>query len=296
MDRPGEARAWTAACTLFALVSFAANSILCRVALRHSEIDAATFSAVRLASGAVTLALLAVATRRGASEGPALAGSWRSAALLFLYAIPFSLAYNGLTAGTGALILFGCVQATMLVGALRLGERPHPLQWLGLAAAVAGLVYLVLPGLAAPPPGSAALMALAGVSWGLYSLRGRGVPNPLEQTAGNFVRSAPLAIAVAWIAWSHHVVSSHGVWLALASGAIASGLGYVSWYAALPRLTATSAAVVQLAVPILAAATGAFVLGETITGRLAIAAAIILGGIAAALLRPRVARPAAGRV
>ena len=290
MNRPREAGAWTAACTLFALVCFAANSILCRLALRHAEIDAATFSAVRLASGAATLAILAFATRRGANEGPALAGSWRSASLLFLYAIPFSFAYNGLTAGTGALILFGCVQATMIAGALRLGERPHPLQWLGLLAAVGGLVYLVLPGLAAPPPASAALMAVAGIAWGFYSLRGRGVPNPLAQTAGNFMRSAPLALVVAWIAWPHHVVTSNGVWLALASGAVASGLGYVAWYAALPRLAATSAAVVQLSVPILAAAAGVLVLAETISVRLALATVFILGGIALALswtLRPR---------
>ncbi|HET9950317.1 MAG TPA: DMT family transporter [Candidatus Eisenbacteria bacterium] len=288
-------RARTAAYTLLALVAFAANSILCRLALRHASIDAATFSAIRLSAGAATLLLLVAWTRRdmdGAATAAAGAraisgaksnGSWTSASMLFLYAIPFSFAYNGLSAGTGALILFGSVQATMILGALRSGERANPLQWLGLAVAVAGLVYLLLPGLAAPPLRSAALMAVAGVAWGIYSLRGRGAANPLAQTSGNFARSVPLALGVLLVARPHVAILPSGAWLAVASGALASGLGYVLWYAALRGLTAMRAAVVQLSVPVLAAAGGVLFLAESITARLVLAAAMVLGGIALAL-------------
>ena len=285
-------RARTAAYTIFALVAFAANSILCRLALRHASIDAATFSAIRLSAGAATLLLLMAWTRRdvgaaGAAvstgAAPNTNGSWTSAAMLFLYAIPFSFAYTGLGAGTGALILFGSVQATMILGALRSGERANPLQWLGLSLAIAGLVYLFLPGLAAPPLHSAVLMAIAGIAWGLYSLRGRGAVNPLAQTSGNFARSVPLALGVLLVARPHGTILPEGAWLAVASGALASGLGYVLWYAALRGLTAMRAAVVQLSVPVLAAAGGVLFLAESITARLVLATGMILGGIALAL-------------
>jgi drug/metabolite transporter (DMT)-like permease len=204
--------------------------------------------------------------------------------MLFLYAVPFSFAYIGLSTGTGALILFGCVQLTMMIGGFRSGERPHPVQWFGIAAALAGLVYLVLPGLAAPPLRSASLMALAGFAWGVYSLRGRGAVNPLAQTTSNFVRSVPLVLAVSLIALPLFHLESKGVLLALASGALASGLGYVVWYAALRGLTATRAAVVQLSVPVLAALGGVIFLAEAVSVRLMLSTVMVLGGIGLALV------------
>jgi drug/metabolite transporter (DMT)-like permease len=275
-------RARTVVLTGSALTAFAANSLLCRAALGRSAIDPASFSTIRLVSGAATLALLALSTRRGPSG---LAGSWGSAVLLFLYAVPFSFAYVSLGAGTGALILFGAVQATMLAAALSSGERPHVVQWLGLILALGGLVYLVVPGLAAPSPVGSALMALAGVAWGVYSTRGRGASDPLAETAGNFARSVPLAIAVSVAAARHVSVGVNGALLAVASGALASGLGYVAWYAALPGLSATRGASVQLAVPVLAAAGGVIFLSEQVTVRLIVATILILGGVALALTR-----------
>lgn len=271
----------TAVSTGLALLAFAANSILCRFALRPGAIDAASFSTVRLISGAITLLALSRWTQ-GSFQRPA--GSWVSALALVLYALPFSLAYNGLNAGTGALILFGCVQLTMMAGAIRGGERPRPWQWIGALSAMAGLLYLVLPGIAAPPPMSAALMALAGVAWGVYSLLGRGVANPLAQTTGAFVRAVPLAVALSVISASHVHVERSGMALAVTSGAIASGLGYVIWYSALRGLTATRAAVVQLTVPILAALGGALFLAEVLSARLVVAALLVLGGVCLAIV------------
>ena len=268
---------WTA----LALVAFAANSILCRMALRHATIDAATFSTIRLTAGAVTLLLVNALVQKG--PAPAR-GSWLSAVMLFLYAVPFSFAYTLLSTGTGALILFGCVQLTMMMAALWSGERPPPLQWLGLSLALGGLIYLVLPGLEAPSFAGAALMALAGFSWGVYSLRGRNASNPLAQTTNNFVRSVPLVLAVSLLSLPQFGVQRQGVLLAVASGALASGLGYVAWYAALRGLTATRAAVVQLMVPILAALGGVVFLAEVISGRLLLSTVLVLGGIALALI------------
>jgi drug/metabolite transporter (DMT)-like permease len=287
-----------AALVAAALVGFAANSLLCRAALGARSIDAASFTCVRLASGALVLWLIArTLAARGdppgvrvpdsagaATSGGRGAGSWASAAALFLYAAAFSFSYLRLTAATGALILFAAVQATMIAVGIRGGERPPPLAWLGFALAAGGLLALTLPGLAAPDPAGAALMAAAGVAWGVYSLRGRGAARPLAATADNFLRSlafaAPLAAA---IALAGHA-TPRGVGLAIASGAIASGLGYSLWYAALPRLAATRAAIVQLSVPVVAAAGAAGFLGETITPRLAGAAAAIVGGIALAIV------------
>lgn len=262
-------------------MAFAANSVLCRIALRHATIDAATFSTIRLTAGAATLLLVTVWTRRGASQ---VEGSWISAGMLFLYAVPFSFAYTSLSTGTGALILFGFVQLTMMIAALWSGERPHPLQWFGFGLALGGLVYLVLPGLEAPSFASAGLMALAGFSWGVYSLRGRGAGNPLAQTTNNFVRSVPLVVAVSLVALPRFHVERQGVLLAVASGALASGLGYAVWYGALRGLTATRAAAVQLLVPILAALGGVIFLAEAISGRLVLSAVMVLGGIALALI------------
>ena len=272
----------TAACTGFALVAFAANSVLCRMALGGSAIDPAGFSIVRLASGAVILLLLAAALGRDRSSK--LRGDWTSALMLFLYAVAFSFAYVSLSAGTGALILFGAVQMTMILSALRSGERPRPLEWTGLLLALGGLVYLVSPGLTAPSLPGSVLMVAAGICWGFYSLRGRRSADSLADTTGNFVRSLPPAALVAVLALRSVHVSIHGVLLAMASGALASGAGYVVWYAALRGLTATRAATVQLAVPVLAALGGIGFLSEEISMRLALAAALILGGVALAVV------------
>jgi len=277
--------------TVFALVCFAANSILCRLALGDGTIDAASFATLRLLSGAVALLLLLGATRGGRFQPR---GDLRSGFLLFLYAVPFSYSYLQLSAGTGALILFGAVQSTMLIVALRSGERPRVSEWLGLLLAVAGLVLLVAPGLDAPSPAGSAAMALAGVAWGLYSLRGRGARDPLAETAGNFTRALPFAALVSLVTFRGIGVTPRGAALAVASGAAASGLGYVMWYAALPGLTATRAAIVQLSVPVLAAAAGVLLLAETVTFRFVAASVIILGGVALALagrLRPVRSRP-----
>jgi drug/metabolite transporter (DMT)-like permease len=276
----------TPAFTTLALIAFAANSLLCRLALRGQAIDPATFSAIRIVSGALILGFL-VRWPSGAPPKPG-ASSWTSAGLLFLYAAPFSFAYLHLSAGTGALLLFASVQVTMVLAALVRGERPRPIQWVGLTVAIAGLVYLVLPGLAAPDPFSAALMLLAGIAWGLYSLRGRSTTAPLAQTAGNFARAMPMALVLCLVAWPVPSLKASGVLWAVLSGAIASGIGYALWYAALRHLTAMTAAIVQLAVPILAGAGGVLLLREVLTIRLAVAAVLVLGGISMAILgRPR---------
>lgn len=270
----------TVALTAAALVAFASNSLVCRMALGQGSIDAASFSTIRLIAGACSLAVISAAQ---GSRARAAAGAWTSAAALFLYAIPFSFAYVWLPTGTGALILFGAVQVTMMLGALAGGERPRARQWTGLVLAVAGLVYLVLPGLAAPPLAGAVLMAVAGVAWGIYSLRGRGAVNPLGQNAGSFARSIPMALVVSLLAFRQLHLDARGVMLAVASGALASGLGYVAWYSALRSLSATRASLVQLLVPILAAVGGIVVLGEPLSMRLVLSAVIVLGGIAMAL-------------
>ncbi|MBD3223064.1 EamA family transporter, partial [bacterium] len=238
--------------TVLAMLAFAANSLLCRQALREGAIGPVAFTALRLGAGAVALLVIESARRRRWHVPGG--GSWTSAAMLAIYAGGFSLAYLGLTAGTGALILFGCVQVTMIVWGIVRGERPDRWQWVGLALAVAGLVYLVSPGLTAPPPTSALLMALAGVAWGVYSLRG-GRDDPIATTAGNFVRTVPLVVIGVVLA-TGEAVSTAGVLLAVISGAITSGIGYVLWYGALRDLTATRAAVVQLSVPVIAALGG----------------------------------------
>lgn len=269
--------------TALAMIAFASNSILCRLALGGAHIDPASFTTVRIVAGAVALALIAAARRGARREHRPTRAGWTSAAFLYLYAIAFSVSYVSLSAGTGALILFGCVQSTMLLAALRGGERPQRLEWLGLGVAVAGLVYLVLPGLAAPPLLGALLMASAGVAWGLYSLRGRASPDPLDDTARNFARAAPFALATSIAALSRVHATAEGVALAAVSGAISSGVGYVVWYAALRELTSTRAAIVQLSVPVIAAAGGVLLLGEVISTRLVVAAVMILGGVAVAL-------------
>jgi drug/metabolite transporter (DMT)-like permease len=264
--------------TSFALVAFAFNSILCRMALRGGEADAAGFTALRLASGAV--ALIVISYFFGKGKTSSTRGNWISAFFLFAYAICFSFAYIGLTAAAGALILFSSVQFTMIAVALSRGERPHRLEWLGLVIAVAGLVYLVFPGLSSPPLLASVLMAAAGVAWGFYTLRGKGSSDPLGDTAGNFIRSVPMIVVAAIPFFAQINVSTRGFVLAVLSGAIASGVGYTVWYAALKNHTATRAAVLQLSVPVIAAFGGILLLSEVLSTRLLIASALILGGIA----------------
>ncbi len=277
-------RAATLGLTTLAMLAFAANSLLCRLALGAGAIDAASFGTIRVASGAAVLALIVAGRTRG---NPAALGDWRSALMLFAYVALFSFAYLSLDAGTGALILFGAVQLTMFAVALYRGERFGAVAWVGLALAIGGLVYLVSPGLTAPPPGAALLMGGAGVAWGVYSLLGRGVPDPLGATGGNFLRAVPMVLAVSVLFAGNFHATAPGVWLAVASGAITSGLGYVVWYAALRGLAATSAATVQLSVPAIAAAGGVLLLDEALTPRLVIASAATLGGIAIVLTRRR---------
>jgi len=277
------------AMTCLAMTAFAGNSLLCRVALKHTGIDAATFTGVRLVSGALTLWLL-VQWRRQANSSP---GNWISAAALFAYAACFSYAYRSLPASTGALLLFGAVQATMIGYGMWKGERLRVIQSIGLAFALGGLVGLVLPGLSAPPLLGSSLMLIAGVAWGVYSLRGRGAANPLRVTAGNFLRTVPMTALLSAFAFGHFSRSGAGVLYAVISGALASGVGYAIWYAVLPSLKATSAATVQLSVPVLAAAGGLVFLGEALTLRLVLSSAAILGGIALVILERRPA-PAPG--
>lgn len=263
--------------TALAMLAFAGNSLLCRVALKATAIDPASFTSIRLASGALALWLI-VRLRADASAPPA--GSWRLALALFAYAATFSFAYIGLTAATGALLLFGAVQVTMITYGLWSGDRLSRRQWAGLAMAVTGLTGMLLPGLSAPPLSSAALMLAAGIAWGVYSLRGRGEGDPTAVTAGNFLRAAPLALILSVLTITSGSLDSAGVGYAMASGALTSGVGYAIWYAALPGLRATSAATVQLSVPVITALAGVLLLSEPLTARLVLASAAVLGGIA----------------
>ena len=268
--------------TSFALTAFAFNSILCRMALGGGEIDAASFTTVRLVSGAITLAILLLVF--GKKRNPTRSGNWTSAFFLFAYAICFSFAYLGLTTATGALILFGSVQMTMIGVSIFRGERPTGLEWIGLAVAFGGLIYLVFPGLSSPPLFNAVLMAAAGIAWGFYTLRGKGSEDPLADTAGNFVRSVPMVILISIPFLSQIHLSARGIVLAILSGAVASGIGYTVWYAALRYHTSTRAAILQLAVPIVAAAGGILLLSEVAELHLLAASILILGGIGLAIL------------
>ena len=278
--------------TAIALSCFAGNSLLCRLALAERHIDAATFTGVRLASGALVLALLARGRPR---DDRPRAAKWISGALLFAYAMPFSYAYLRLGAAIGALVLFASVQATMIGWGVAHGERPSARSWLGIAVAAAGLALLTVPGAAAPDPLGAVGMVVAGTAWGAYSLRGRGSgADPLRATAASFARALPFmagVVVVARAASGLHA-SPRGLVLAAVSGALASGVGYAVWYAALRGLTATRAAVLQLLVPVLAAGGAVGLLGERLSTRFLLAAVTILGGVALTILSAR--RPASG--
>jgi len=261
--------------TLMAMIAFAGNSLLCRLALKQTRIDAASFTFIRIFSGATALWL--IMKMRNAPWKKA--GNWPSGAALFAYAAAFSFAYNSLSAGTGALLLFGAVQATMILWGLRKGERLHAIQIIGLVVALSGLVLFLFPGLSAPPLSGSILMLGAGVAWAVYSLRGKAEKNPASATTGNFLRAVPLAAVVSVLLLPWMRLDRAGIGYAVLSGAIASGLGYVIWYTALSGLKATSAATVQLSVPVLAATGGILLLGEPITFRYLVASIAVLGGI-----------------
>lgn len=269
--------------TVLAMIAFAGNSLLCRMALVQTGIDAASFTSIRILSGALVLRLIiAFKGEKIGSEG-----SWCSALALFAYAACFSFAYVSLSAATGALLLFGAVQTTMISFGLWKGERLKARQLAGLALALGGLFALLLPGLSAPPLLGALSMLAAGIAWGIYSLRGKGAANPTRITAGNFMRAVPFAAALSLVMFSRLSLDGYGILLAIASGGVASGVGYAIWYAALTGLHSTSAATVQLSVPVIAAFGGIAFLGEAITPRLLITSLAILGGIALIAAGPR---------
>lgn len=266
--------------TGLAVIAFAANSVLARLAFVTAGAEPLSYTGIRLGSGAVTLALLLFVRQRELN----VRGSWSGAAALFGYAIFFSIAYVLLGAGTGALILFASVQIGILGWAIYRGDRPGWLEWSGLAIALAGLVYLVSPGLVAPSPAGAALMLVAGLCWAAYTLLGRGSSSPLADTAGNFIRTLPVTAVLFVVAILMHPIAPLAVVYAIASGAIASGLGYAIWYAVLPQLSRTRAAIVQLAVPAIAATGGVAFIGEPLSPRLLISSLVMIGGVALALL------------
>lgn len=274
--------------TVLAMLAFAANSVLCRQALLsetgEGSIDAASFTSIRLVSGAITLAIL-VLMRTGSLRPPPL--RILPVTMLFTYAICFSFSYIRLSTGTGALILFGTVQLTMIIYGLLKGERPHVLAWTGILIAIVGLVYLLSPGISAPPLMSATLMLMAGLAWGVYSLAGRGVINPLVSTCWNFIGTIPLALITYLIFQADVHLTTKGVLLATVSGGLASGIGYAIWYRTLPFLTATRAAAVQLTVPIIAALGGILLLSEPVTLRLVLASAAVLGGVSLTIREKR---------
>jgi drug/metabolite transporter (DMT)-like permease len=246
--------------TAFTMVAFAANSLFCRAALGGQLIDPVSFTTIRLASGALVLVLISRLIKEPKNKPAKKQGSWGSGFALFAYAAAFSLAYISLSTGMGAIILFGSVQVTMIAAALKSGEKLSLAQWIGSVIAIGGLVYLVLPGISAPDPLGALLMAISGIAWGIYSIRGKGISAPVDMTSGNFTRSAPMAFIASMIAIFSIHLEPYGILLALISGIVTSGLGYVIWYMALRDLTTTQASVVQLTVPVLAAFGGVFFL------------------------------------
>ncbi len=269
--------------TSLTMLAFAGNALLCRLALEQAGLDAASFTSLRLLSGASMLWLL-VRLRQGTAAG---AGNWLSAAALFAYAAGFSFAYVRLPTGSGALLLFGAVQATMIGHGLWQGERLRRGQGVGLLLACTGLIGLLLPGVSAPPPGAALLMLGAGMAWGLYSLRGKGAGDPLRVTAGNFLRTLPMAWLLSLAMLPHQALNGIGIAYAVASGALASGVGYAIWYRVLPAMTDSLAATVKLSVPVIAALGGTLFLDEPLSLRLLLASLAVLGGIALVILKKR---------
>lgn len=263
--------------TCLAIMAFAANSVLCRLALGHGAIDASSFTVIRLLSGAITLVI--ILNIKGSRKGDLSKGSWTASFALFLYAITFSYAYLSVDTATGALILFGSVQITMIMLSIASGTRLHISEWFGVIVAFSGFVYLILPDVTTPSINGLMLMTVSGISWGVYTLKGRGSINPLMDTSYNFLRSIPFIAVLAVFTMNNINYSSEGIMLALISGAITSGVGYTIWYIALGGLSSTQAAVIQLSVPVIAALGGVLFVSENITLRLFISAAVVLGGI-----------------
>lgn len=269
--------------TALAMLAFAANSVLCRLALGSGLIDAASFTTIRLLSG--TLCLLAIVVLRNPQWRPQ-PPKWTPILALYAYMACFSFAYQELSAGTGALLLFGCVQFTMIGTAIYKGERLSGRAWIGLLLALGGLVYLVLPGIEAPDPAYSLLMAIAGVAWGLYSLSGIQGSDPTSATANNFLYALPIAVGVSLLVSHSQAITWQGVALATVSGAIASGIGYAIWYRVLTQIKASNAAIVQLCVPALATIGGVLLLAEPASLRLMLATLLTIGGIALFLTKP----------
>lgn len=268
--------------TLVSLFAFAGNSVLCRLALGEEAIDAASFTSIRLLSGIIILAVLLKLT--SGADSSSSKGSWSASLMLFIYAVAFSFAYVSLETGTGALILFGLVQMTMISIGLYQGNKLHAMEWFGVLLAFSGLVYLMMPGLGAPSLNGFILMAVAGIAWGIYTLAGKGSTNPINDTAYNFYRTLPFVFVLTLVTFQQAELSNKGILLAILSGALASGLGYAIWYMALKGLSGTQAAVVQLFVPVIAAIGGVVFADEAFSLRLALSALLILGGILAVVL------------
>ena len=268
--------------TALAMLAFAANSVLNRMAVGAGLIDPVVFAVIRLAAGAVMLALL-VAARRvfvGGAVWPEWQGRLAGVAGLLAYLFLFSIAYLTLDAGIGALILFGSVQVTMFAGAVVAREDVPPARWAGAGLAFAGLLVLVAPGIRIGAFGPVMAMAGAGVGWGIYSLAGRSAKDPLLASAANFGLALPLAVVAAGVMGIEGGVQTLGIWLAILSGAVTSGLGYALWYGVVPKLGAARAAVAQLTVPVFAAGAGAVWLGEDVSLRFLVASGLVLGGVA----------------
>lgn len=269
--------------TSLAMLAFAGNSLLCRAALKDTDIDPASFTSVRLISGALMLWLIVRSRQKDSAAG----GNWRSALTLFAYASTLSWASVSLPAATGALLLFGAVQATMIGYATWTGERLQKMQLLGLLLAFGGLIGLLLPGVSTPPLQGSLLMILSGIAWGVYSLRGKGAKDPIKVTAGNFMRTVPLTAVLSLLLWQNMSLDSAGVGYAIASGALTSAIGYSIWYTLLPALKSSHAATLQLSAPVLTAIGGVLLLSEPITLRLVLASVTILGGIALVIVEKR---------
>lgn len=282
MTTPVQTSVTTLIFTCLALTAFAANSVLCRLALGEQSIDASSFTIIRLLSGVITLWIILLLRNRGRAMWQH--GSWPAAAMLFLYAATFSFAYTTLDTGTGALILFGSVQLTMILFSVSRGDHLHLTEWSGILLAFLGFVYLVLPGISTPSLDGFILMTAAGVAWGVYTIIGRGSARPLVDTGSNFLRTVPFVLLLGLSTVRHIDMTARGVALAVLSGAVASGIGYAIWYRALAGLTTTRAAVLQLSVPVLAAAGGVLFMSEMVSLRLALSAMMILGGIALVVL------------
>lgn len=276
----------TALYTFLALLAFAGNSVLCRLALGNDQIDAASFTAVRLLAGVIVLFCLLAVTGRSKpiTSAPLQRGSWWSGFMLFTYAVTFSFAYVTLETGIGALILFGAVQITMLAVGIASGDRLHKLEWAGMLVAFAGFIYLVLPTLSTPSWLGFVLMTASGIAWAFYTLAGRGSQHPLQDTGFNFLRTIPLVILLLAASAYNADLTLNGLVLAVLSGGVASGVGYTLWYSALKGMSTTQAAVVQLLVPVIAALGGVVFVDEPFSLRLMVSSALVLGGILTVVL------------